>query len=178
MSANLKLVLSTKQCNRCLVDKHLSDFSKNSKAKDGLQYRCRACDLAYQNERRVKNRDSLTQYYRDYQKERRKNFDYRLQMLVNASKQRARLNQREHSISVEDVKAIYPPDGRCPIFGVTLAFNKAGFRDDSPSIDRIDSSKGYTRDNIQVISWKANRIKGAASLEDLEMLVAYMKQGV
>jgi len=177
MSAKLKLVPITKPCNRCLVDKPVSEFSKNSSSKDGLQYRCRACDLAYQNERRAKNQDSLARYHRDYQKERRKNFDYRLQMLVNASKQRARLHQREHSISVEDVKAIYPADGKCPIFGVTLAFNKAGFRDDSPSIDRIDSSKGYTRDNIQVISWKANRIKGAASLEDLELLVAYLKQG-
>lgn len=98
-------------------------------------------------------------------------------MLINASKQRAKLNDREHDINVEDIKAIYPVDGCCPIFGIKLEFNGAGFRDNSPSIDRIDSTKGYTRDNIQVISWKANRIKGAASLQDLEMLVAYLKQG-
>ena len=98
-------------------------------------------------------------------------------MLINASKQRAKLNDREHDISVEDIKAIYPADGCCPIFGIKLEFNGAGFRDNSPSIDRIDSTKGYTRDNIQVISWKANRIKGASSLQDLEMMVAYLKQG-
>jgi hypothetical protein len=98
-------------------------------------------------------------------------------MLVNASKQRAKEKGREHSISVADVKNIYPADGLCPIFGVKLEFNEAGFRDSSPSIDRIDSTKGYTVDNIQVISWKANRIKGAATLQELEMLVAYLKQG-
>jgi hypothetical protein len=29
----------------------------------------------------------------------------------------------------------------------------------SPSIDRIDNDKGYTLDNMQWITWKANRLK-------------------
>lgn len=176
MSA-LRLVSTTKTCNRCNKEKLLSEFSVNNKAKDRLQYRCRTCDVKYQAQRRDANKDQFAEYSREYQRNRRKDFDYRLQMLINASKQRARLNAREHDICVADIKAIYPVDGRCPIFGLKLEFNDAGFRDNSPSIDRIDSAKGYTRDNIQVISWKANRIKGAASLQDLEMLVAYLKQG-
>ena len=98
-------------------------------------------------------------------------------MLINASKQRAKLKNRDHSITVDDIKAIYPTDGCCPIFGMKLEFNNAGFRENSPSIDRIDSSKGYTTDNIQIISWKANRIKSYATVEELEIIVAYMKQG-
>jgi hypothetical protein len=31
---------------------------------------------------------------------------------------------------------------------------------DKPSIDRIDAYKGYTKENIQILSWKENRIKG------------------
>lgn len=62
-------------------------------------------------------------------------------------------------------------------FGITLQFNSVGFRDNSPSIDRIDSTKGYTRDNIQIISWKANSIKRNASLEELILLVNYLNQG-
>jgi hypothetical protein len=176
MSA-LRLVTALKSCNRCGEDKPLTEFSVNNKAKDRLQYRCRTCDIKYQAQRREANRDQAIEYGRSYQRLRRKNFDYRLKMLVNASKQRAREKGRMHSITVEDVKAIYPADGMCPIFGIKLEFNGAGFRDNSPSIDRIDSTQGYTLDNIQVISWKANRIKGAASLEDLEMLIAYLKQG-
>ena len=30
---------------------------------------------------------------------------------------------------------------------------------------------------LVIISWKANRIKGYASVEDLELLLAYLKQG-
>lgn len=176
MSA-LRLIPATKTCNRCKEEKLLSEFSVNSKAKDRLQYRCRACDVKYQAQRRDANKDQFAEYSREYQRGRRQDFDYRLQMLINASKQRAKLNDRKHNINVEDIKAIYPVDGCCPIFGLKLEFNGAGFRDSSPSIDRIDSTKGYTRDNIQVISWKANRIKGAATLQDLEMLVAYLKQG-
>lgn len=173
----LRLVSATKTCNRCNEEKLLSEFSVNNKAKDRLQYRCRTCDVKYQAQRRNANKDQFAEYSREYQRNRRKDFDYRLQMLINASKQRAKLNEREHDIGVADIKAIYPVDGCCPIFGLKLEFNDAGFRDNSPSIDRIDSTKGYTRDNIQVISWKANRIKGTASLQDLEMLVAYLKQG-
>ena len=173
----LRLVMPTKTCNRCKEEKLLSEFSLNNSAKDRLQYKCRACDLNYQTQRRAENKDEFLEYSRKYQRNRRLNFDYRLQMLINASKQRAKLNNREHDIDVEAIKSIYPVDGCCPIFGIKLEFNEAGFRDNSPSIDRIDSTKGYTRDNIQIISWKANRIKGASSLQDLEMMVAYLKQG-
>jgi len=176
MSA-LRLVLATKICSQCKEEKLPIEFSLNNAAKDRLQYKCRTCDVKYQAQRREDNKDEHLEYSRKYQRNRRLDFEYRLQMLINASKQRARLNDREHDINVEDIKAIYPVDGCCPIFGLKLEFNGAGFRDSSPSIDRIDSTKGYTQDNIQVISWKANRIKGAASLQDLEMLVAYLKQG-
>ena len=98
-------------------------------------------------------------------------------MQINASKQRAKDKNREHTITVEDVKSIYPKDGCCPIFGMKLEFNNAGFRETSPSIDRIDSTKGYTPNNIQIISWKANRIKGYASTQEIEMLLAYLTQG-
>jgi hypothetical protein len=173
----IRLVHSTKTCNTCKEEKFPAEFSLNNAAKDGLQYNCRICDNKRQTQRREENKDEHLEYSRNYQRNRRLNFEYRLQMLINASKQRAKLNNREHEINVEDIKSIYPADGCCPIFGIKLEFNNAGFRDNSPSIDRIDSTKGYTRDNIQVISWKANRIKGAASLQDLEMLVAYLKQG-
>lgn len=177
MSAVLNFIQTTKICNRCKEPKLLSEFTKNKASRDGLQYKCRDCDIAYQAERRNKNPEQVLEYGRAYQKNRRKDYNYRLQMLINASKQRAKNKDREHNISVEDIKKIFPEDGCCPIFGMKLEFNNAGFRENSPSIDRIDSTKGYTPDNIQIISWKANRIKGYASIQELEMLLAYLTQG-
>ena len=177
MSAVLNLVKQSKVCVVCNEDKFLSEYSKNVSASDGLQYRCKTCDSAYQKKRRADNLEQNLEYGRAYQKKRRKNFDYRLKMLINASKQRAKDKDRVHEITVDDLKAIYPKDGKCPIFGIEMEFNSAGFRENSPSIDRIDSSKGYTLDNIQIISWKANRIKSSATVEELETIVSYMKQG-
>lgn len=180
MSAVDELVqkcLETKKCSKCNQKLPLFEFSKNKASNDGLQYHCRECDKTYQQERRKNNKDADLAYHRQYQAKRRENFEYHLQMLLNASKQRAILKNREHSITLKDIKELYPKDGKCPVFGFDLEFNNKGFRETSPSIDRIDSSKGYTKDNIQIISWKANRLKAYATVEDLELLVAFLKQG-
>ena len=57
---------------------------------------------------------------------------------------------------------------KCPLLGIELNY-KAGedSYDNAPSIDRIDESKGYTKDNVWVISNKANRMKNDGSSEDL-----------
>ena len=61
----------------------------------------------------------------------------------------------------------------CPIFGIELYFNRSCASDNSYSIDRIDSSRGYEIDNIIVISQRANRIKNNATFEELEKLVKF-----
>jgi hypothetical protein len=170
-------ISASKLCRVCNTNKKLFEFSLNKKAKNGLQSKCKECDKSYQTARRNNNKAVCLDYGRKYQAKRRESFEYRLQMLLNASKQRAKNKNREHNLTLEDIKTLYPLDGRCPVFGFKLEFNTAGFRETSPSIDRIDSSKGYTKDNIQIISWKANRLKAYATVEDLEILVAFLKQG-
>jgi transposase-like protein len=177
MTNVLKIAQLTKVCNSCKEEKLFSEFSKNVSAKDGIQYKCRDCDKQYQEIRRKENYQSNLLYGRKYQAKRREDFDYRLRMLLNASKQRAKIKNRIHNITIDDIKSIYPIDGKCPVFGFNLMFNDSGFRENSPSIDRIDSTEGYTVDNIQIISWKANRIKAYATVEELEIVIAFMKQG-
>lgn len=114
---------------------------------------------------------------RNYQRVKRTEHQHRIKMLLNASKQRAKQKDREHTLTLEDLYSIWPPDNKCPVFGFELEWNSAGFRETSPSVDRIDSTLGYTLDNVQIISWKANRIKSYATTEELETVLAYMKQG-
>lgn len=45
----------------------------------------------------------------------------------------------------------------------------------SPTLDRKDNSKGYTKDNVWVISWQANTVKNSLSLEELETLVCNLR---
>jgi hypothetical protein len=64
---------------------------------------------------------------------------------------------------------------RCPVLDVELKPLDKSYWDASPSLDRIDSSKGYTPENIWVISARANRIKSDATLGELKRLVAALE---
>lgn len=61
----------------------------------------------------------------------------------------------------------------CPVLGIPLTFNRSSASDNSYSIDRIDSSKGYTIDNIVVISLRANKLKNNASKDELKSISDY-----
>ena len=71
----------------------------------------------------------------------------------------------------------------CPVFGIELNYDgcsgETGFhgrKENSPSLDQIYPGKGYTLDNLQIISWRANRIKNDATPEELLQLAEYMRQ--
>jgi hypothetical protein len=59
----------------------------------------------------------------------------------------------------------------CPILEVPLVLGHKGNYEYTPSLDRIDNSKGYVKGNIMVISKKANSMKNSASIEELKMFV-------
>lgn len=86
----------------------------------------------------------------------------------------AKARGKEFDITVEDVEKVMMDI--CPVFGTPMGFGEAFTKDDRPSIDRIDSSKGYVKGNVQIISWRANHLKNDATLEELEKLVAYMRK--
>ncbi len=92
-------------------------------------------------------------------------------VMWSAAKQRAKRSGREFTISVEDI--IIPT--HCPALGIEMKRGTMAERANSPSLDRIDSSKGYVPGNVQVISQKANRMKNDATLEELKSLVAYLE---
>lgn len=56
----------------------------------------------------------------------------------------------------------------CPVLGIRLEVNTGGGRmsDASPTLDKFYPAKGYTKGNIQVICWRANRMKSDGTPED------------
>lgn len=56
---------------------------------------------------------------------------------------------------------------KCPVFNETLVKGKKTPHDWSPSIDKIDPSKGYVAGNVQVISMLANAMKNRANKKQL-----------
>lgn len=90
---------------------------------------------------------------------------------------RAKKGAQPFTITVEDVRAAWPADGRCPVLGIALQtqFNGSA-ADGSPSLDRINPAWGYEPGNIAVISHAANRAKGSMTADDLERVVAWMRR--
>ena len=84
--------------------------------------------------------------------------------LWNAAKSRARKKGREFSIELSDI--VVP--AVCPVLGTPVV---------SPSLDRIDSSKGYVKGNVRVISKRANMLKNNATIEELELVLEDLKRG-
>ena len=165
-----------KYCKGCNSVKEYVEFSVNRATRDWRQYKCRSCDSAYQVRMRAENLESQRAKDRIYREgcKTRGGHDWRLKQLLNSAKARAMNKCMDFNLTFDDVKALYPADGMCPVYGFALEWNSAGFRDTSPSIDRIDSTKGYTTDNCQIISFKANRIKNDASVEDVLRLAQFL----
>ena len=55
----------------------------------------------------------------------------------------------------------------CPVLGIKLEFGDIRCFSHSPTLDRKDNSKGYTPDNVWVISHRANTMKGNSTMEEL-----------
>src|ERR1700674_204691 len=96
--------------------------------------------------------------------------DPRIPML-NSARKRAKENSLPFNISLEDI--VIPE--RCPILGIVLMVGRGRTSMYSPTLDRVVQELGYTKRNVRVISWRANRIKNDATIEELLKIVEYMK---
>jgi len=71
------------------------------------------------------------------------------------------------SITVDDIKEIYKNQhGECYWFGVDLEPSLIPRYPFQPSIDRLDNSRGYTRDNIVLSCVVANVGRNSSSVDD------------
>lgn len=119
-------------------------------------------------EYRRKNPDKFKYNSEDRKRQRRNN---PIPYLLHGTKQRAKRKGIEFSITADDL--IMPE--YCPVFFIKLECGEVQ-QDSSPSIDRIDNTKGYIPGNVEIISWKANNAKSNLTIKELERLLNYMKE--
>lgn len=89
--------------------------------------------------------------------------------ILNWAKQNAKNRDITFAITFQDIDELYlKQDGKCAITGIQMThdYTKERKEDDSHiinktnmSIDRIHNSKGYTKNNIQLVCAVVNRIK-------------------
>ena len=84
---------------------------------------------------------------------------------VRAAKAGLEFSLRESDIVIPET---------CPVLGIPIVVG-GDCRDNSPSLDRIDNAKGYTPENVAVISWRANTLKMHGSAEEHERIATWMR---
>lgn len=89
--------------------------------------------------------------------------------LLKWCKHRAKRRGIPFSLTLDDIQI---PE-RCPVLGIPLALSPSRPRECSPSLDRINPSLGYVPGNVQVVSYRANRLKADASLLELCAVASY-----
>jgi len=128
-------------CPKCNCLKPLHKFSRNSRRKDGVQIYCKKC---------------LKTIIEDY-----KHTKYGLMSLIYSSQ----------CGSSKRRCAELPKYTRSDLFNWAIKQDKFSILFDNwensnykkdliPSVDRIDDYKSYTIDNIQLMTWEENSIKG------------------
>lgn len=112
---------------------------------------------------RIKNRGRLAELRREYDAK------YPEKRMLAAAKRAARVKSVPFNITVEDIAI---PE-LCPVLGVRLEKNNIERDSNSPSLDRIIPALGYTKGNVMVISWRANRIKADATVDELRTIADF-----
>lgn len=153
-------------CPICKETKPYYNFPVASKGKYGRSWACTDCTGKYTfNELRNLRNTTDEEYHRkrclQRNESKRKNFIHN--MWKSAQK---RAQKHGLSFNIEETDIVIP--SICPILEVPFKYGTKGDYKYSPSIDRIDNTKGYIKGNIQVISSLANTMKNAASFEELQ----------
>jgi hypothetical protein len=128
----------------------------------------------YHKKWREKNRLRLNAYQNEWSVKHpgRKN-EHRRKFVLNSpekcmlagAKNRCKTSGLEFNIDVSDI--VIPIV--CPILGIPIykeVSDKTGPKYTSPSLDRIDNDKGYIKGNVQVVSNKANTMKGNSTPQE------------
>lgn len=87
---------------------------------------------------------------------------------IHNLRSRAKRKGLDFNITKED---LLPIPEHCSVLGSKLEISNGRHTDNSPSVDRIDNNKGYTKDNVRVISSRANFIKNNMTLEECRLLL-------
>ncbi len=144
-----------KICDECNQSLNLNKFSLIEKwnVNSGTKNTCKKCSAKIRETTRRNN---------DWKNDAKK-------ILYSNAKQRAKKSNIPFTITKEDIEI---PD-TCPVFGFPLKREDRETWMNAPSIDRIDNTKGYIKENIIVVSRRANILKKDATIDELQKLSEY-----
>lgn len=159
-----------KKCGRCRIDLPRDQFSKSAASKSGLQCYCKPCCRENHLERKANATPEQLDERRRRNSERSNAYYHRTKRLTRREKvvhsptrraalqlyYRARKQQRKYAekcdITVQWIEELITT-GHCARSGLEFSLDRQQGQINplSPSLDRIDSRKGYTISNCQIV---------------------------
>lgn len=100
-----------------------------------------------------------------------------LQRLIINSSSRAKSCNLEHSIDTHWLFSTISKICPCCKNGFDMGPTNGRQRVNRPSLDRLDSNLGYTKENTRIICTRCNVIKNSGTLEDHKKIVAWLEAG-
>jgi hypothetical protein len=131
------------KCEKCNIIKSASEFNTYASSKNGLFKYCKKCETLIKNEYKYKSINNF------------------LKILYYSSKgnSKTRSKKTDFSISFDEWINIYNnQQGKCALTGIEMTISQEN-NNYNISPDRIDSDKGYTKDNIQFVCVEINIAK-------------------
>ena len=190
--------LGQKRCPDCATVKPDEDFYHSDKYDGGLSPYCKPCARArnrgrspelqekiraaarakyHENKPLTRDADNARSRGRAAQLRDSDPAAYRAKKFFDG----ARMGVAE-DVTREYLTALFANVRRCQCCGknLQLAFEPRSTRQyranpDSPSVDRVDNRKGYTRRNVAIICWECNFRKTDLTLSDLAMFTRYIE---
>jgi len=152
--------LNLKQiCKKCLQEKEFKYFGCRKSTTGFLyfSYECNQCGY----KRKLKTHEKNLTNYNDTQRFK-ENFtiEGRASMLRNRCKQRSKNNNMEFSLSKDYLIELLSKK-KCAKTNINLIIDDSSYNPYAPSIDRIDNSKGYVDNNIQIVCMIYNFCKNS-----------------
>ena len=145
-----------KKCSVCFNIKPLTEFYKNRKTSIGYKAECKNCELERQRKYRKNNNNKITKKYEKTKK------GFLMRTYRNMKSRITGVQKKKYhlykNLELLDKNEFYNYSLNNSSFNILFENweNNNYSQKITPSIDRIDSNKGYTLDNIRWITHSEN----------------------
>ena len=137
-----------KTCSTCKIEKPISEFTGNKNQPSGYMCYCKSCN-SKRNKKYREDPENLTKACK---------------RIYGYISRRIRLKGLDNDFNASFIKDLYNrQNGVCAYTG-----DKLSLRSGLPStlsVDRINSSLGYTKDNVTLVTWEVNNAKQDSSMD-------------
>lgn len=146
------------ECTRCKQVFPHTNFTKVTKGNKPVSPMCKPCNSDVEFAKRRK--DTVLTKYKHY-------------------KSIMRREGNDCDLTLEEFRNIWPKDDKCPILGHTMKeypieergiWRGGRHYPYTPTIDHVDPRMPMNKENMQIICWRANELKGDSIPEEIELL--------